>query len=132
MNILKKIFDKHFNFDDEFINAVAEKHNFDEKQTERFREFCSDFQKATHIDYRYQHTSHKEQQNILTDVIEGIKKTPEKIENFKMYKERNCYFTPSYKGVKLDEREYPGVYHEIEVTAAAIWPEDANGEQLNK
>ncbi len=30
MNIFKKLFDKHFNYDEDFIKSVAEKYNFNQ------------------------------------------------------------------------------------------------------
>ena len=74
---VKKALDPHFNYDEEFVKAVAEKNGFNEEQIKRFAKFCENFKNVTHYkDSWYHKKSHKDQQEILTNVIEGIKKYP--------------------------------------------------------
>ena len=128
-NIKKKL-DPHFNYDKELVDAVAEKYKFDEKQKARFDNFCQNLDQATHVDYEYGKKSHKEQQEILNEVIAGIQKNPE-IDKF-YFKGRGGYKLPSANGQTITLKENPGVYEELSVTAAAMFPENKKGQPVEK
>ena len=125
-NLFQKIkvkLDKHFNYNEEMINAIVEKYDFNEEQAKRLRAFCKNYKLVTHNVIGYKSHTHKEQQETLTQVINGIKKYPH-VDTF------NFGITESYQGAaKMENPKVDGhyvdnpelLYTEMNVKAAAIW-----------
>ena len=124
-NKIKKSLDPHFNYDEEFNKAVAEKNEYNEEQSKRFAKFCENFEVSTHNIDRYKKLKHEEQQEILTQVIEGIKEYPH-VDDF------HFGIQEDFQGAaKMEDPKSNGQYvknpaklsAEMEVAGAALWHE---------